>query len=216
MSGLIKMKAIFPTSYFPSISYMAAFLHEAEAEIEQFETYPKQTYRNRCVIMSANGLQVMSVPVSKVFGNHTMTKDMVISYQTPWQQIYQRSLESAYKASPYFDYYFPYIENLFRTKTETLIELNQTALKTILKLLNNNKEIYYTTDYQVVSSEIKDYREIFHPKKTFEKSLFSTYYQVFSDRFSFEADLSILDLLFNEGPMAMQYLKKLQEHHFDL
>lgn len=193
---------------------MSAFLNEENADIELFETYPKQTFRNRCVVMSANGLQVLSVPVSKVFGNHTMTKDMKISYQTPWQQIHQRTFEASYKSSPYFDHYFPFLENLFNSKTETLIELNEKALHTILQLLSCSKEITYTADYQKDISQVKDYRHTFHPKKSFDKSLFPPYYQVFSDRFPFEADLSILDLLFNEGPMAMQYLKRIAAIQF--
>jgi hypothetical protein len=179
---------------------MARFLKEDEPLIEICETYHKQTYRNRCRVMTANGVESLSVPVVKVNGNHTMTQDVVISYKQHWQQIHRRCLESAYKAAPYFDHYFDYLKPLFDTRFERLIELNDAALKAILKMLKVEKGIVYTTDY--VKTTENDLREAFSPKTIPNPNSFPEYYQVFSTKFPFAPDLSILDLLFNEGPGA--------------
>ena len=193
--------AVFSTAYFPCISYMARFLAEDQPWIEVCETYHKQTYRNRCRVMTANGVENLSVPVVKVHGNHTMTKDVVVSYKEHWQQIHRRCLESAYKAAPYFDHYYDFIRPIFETRFERLIDLNDAALQAILKMLKVKREIVHTTDY--LKTVENDYRETFSPKTIPDSSLFPNYYQVFSAKFPFEPDLSILDLLFNEGPNAI-------------
>ena len=198
---------LFTTAYFPSISYMARFLAEDEPVIEVFETSHKQTYRNRCRVMTANGVESLSVPVVKVNGNHTMTQDMAISPIEPWQHIHSRCLESAYKAAPYFDHYYDYLRPIFETRFERLINLNDAALQAVLKMLKVNKEIVHTTDY--VREAENDLREAFSPKKQVDASLFPTYYQVFSEKYPFAPDLSVLDLIFNEGPEALQHLTSL-------
>ena len=197
----------FTTAYFPSISYMARFLAEDEPVVEIWETYHKQTYRNRCRVMTANGVESLSVPVVKVNGNHTMTKDMAISPIEPWQHIHSRCLESAYKASPYFDHYYDYLKPIFEGHFERLIDLNDAALRAVFKMLKVKKEIIHTTDY--VRDCEDDFREVFTPKKPFDANLFPTYYQVFSEKFPFAPDLSVLDLIFNEGPEAINYLKQI-------
>ena len=198
---------LFTTAYFPSISYMARFLIEDAPVIEIWETYHKQTYRNRCRVMTANGVESLSVPVVKVNGNHTMTKDMTISAIEPWQHIHSRCLESAYKASPYFDHYYDHLCPIFEGHFERLIDLNDAALQAVLKMLKTKKEIAHTTDY--VREAENDLREAFSPKKAVDASLFPTYYQVFSEKFPFAPDLSVLDLVFNEGPEAVEYLRRL-------
>lgn len=189
---------LFATAYFPCISYMASFLASESPVIEVYDTYHKQTYRNRCKVMTANGVESLSVPVIKVNGNHTMTKDVAISHKEHWQQIHRRCLESAYKAAPYFDHYYDAIKPIFETRFEKLIDLNEAALKTILKLLKRNKDIVYSTDYLHETED--DLREAFSPKIGSNRQNFPIYYQVFSTKYPFAPDLSILDLLFNEGP----------------
>ena len=191
------------TAYFPCISYMARFIEDPASLIEVWETYHKQTYRNRCRVMTANGVESLSVPVVKVNGNHTMTKDVTISYKEHWQQIHRRCLESAYKASPYFDHYYHYLQPIFETRFERLIELNDAALQAVLKMLKVNKEIVHTTDY--VHQVDHDLREAFNPKIPSEPNRFPQYYQVFGTKFPFAPNLSILDLIFNEGPEAFSY-----------
>ena len=123
---------------------------------------------------------MVSVPVVKVNGNHTMTKDMAISPIEPWQHIHSRCLESAYKAAPYFDHYFDYLRPIFEGHFEQLIDLNDAALQSVLKMLKVKKEIVHTTDYVV-----------------------------FSTKFPFAPDLSVLDLIFNEGPEAVSYFTRI-------
>lgn len=189
---------LFGTAYFPSISYMSRFLAAEDPVIEVFDTYHKQTYRNRCRVMTANGVQSLSVPVVKVNGNHTMTKDMALSPIEPWQHIHSRCLESAYKAAPYFDHYYDYLRPVFEGHFERLIEVNDAALHAVLKMLKVDKEIVHTTDYAHEAED--DLREAFSPKRPNDSM--PEYYQVFNDKFPFAPDLSILDLIFNEGPLA--------------
>ncbi len=196
---------LFTTAYFPSISYMARFLAEDEPLIEVYETYHKQTYRNRCRVMTANGVENISVPVIKVNGNHTMTRDVMISPKEPWQHIHSRCLESAYKASPYFDHYYDYLKPIFENRFDRLVDLNDATMEAVFKMLKVNKEIKHTTDY--IRGAENDLREAFSPKKPVDASLYPTYYQVFSEKFSFAPDLSVLDLIFNEGPEAIGYLR---------
>ena len=200
--------AIFTTAYFPSISYIARFLKEDAPVIEVWETYHKQTYRNRCRVMTANGVESLSVPVVKVNGNHTMTKDMAISLVEPWQHIHSRCLESAYKAAPYFDHYYDYLRPIFESHFKCLVDLNDAALQAVLKMLKVKKDIVHTTDY--VREAENDLREAFSPKKPVDATLFPTYYQVFSEKFPFAPDLSVLDLVFNEGPEAVGYLQSVK------
>ena len=198
------MSQIFPTAYLPSIEYMSLFLKTENATIELFETYQKQSCRTRCNVLTANGVQTLTVPVIKTNGNHTLTKDIEISYKESWQQVHLRCLESAYRKSAYFDYYFPYLEKIYKQKFNTLIELNEFSMKAILKLLKVKKEILYTTDFEKITDE-KDYR-IALSKNEVNKIEMPEYYQVFSDRHGFVSNLSIIDLLFNEGPNSTAFL----------
>ncbi|MBR5603249.1 MAG: WbqC family protein [Bacteroidales bacterium] len=198
------MPHVFPTAYLPSIKYVSLFLKTENATIEIFETYQKQSCRTRCDVMTANGIQTLTVPVIKVNGNHTLTKDIEISYKESWQQVHLRCLESAYRKSAYFDYYFPYFEKIYKQKFSTLIELNEYSLKTILKLLKAKKEFSYTEDFEKIIDDI-DYRIALSKNET-NKMEMPEYYQVFADRHGFISNLSIVDLLFNEGPSSIHYL----------
>ncbi|MBR5780930.1 MAG: WbqC family protein [Bacteroidales bacterium] len=198
------MPHVFPTAYLPSIKYVSLFLKTENATIEIFETYQKQSCRTRCDVMTANGIQTLTVPVIKVNGNHTLTKDIEISYKESWQQVHLRCLESAYRKSAYFDYYFPYFEKIYKQKFSTLIELNEYSLKTILKLLKAKKEFSYTEDFEKIIDNI-DYRIALSKNET-NKMEMPEYYQVFADRHGFISNLSIVDLLFNEGPSSIHYL----------
>ena len=197
------MSQIFPTAYLPSIEYISSFLKAEDASIELFETYQKQSCRTRTNVMTANGIQTLTIPVIKTNGNHTLTKDIEISYKESWQQTHLRCLESAYRKSAYFDYYFPYFEKIYKQKFNTLIELNDFCLKTILKILKSKKEYSYTTDFEKITNE-DDYR--ISLSKGTNKIEIKPYYQVFADRHGFIPNLSIIDLLFNEGPNSINSL----------
>ncbi|MBE6338726.1 MAG: hypothetical protein E7068_08005 [Lentimicrobiaceae bacterium] len=195
------MSNIFPTAYLPSIEYVSLFLKTDDVSIELYETYQKQSCRTRCNVMTANGIQTLTIPVIKTNGNHTLTKDIEISYKEAWQQIHLRCLESAYRKSAYFDYYFPYFEKIYKQKFNTLIELNDYCLKTILKLLKVKKEYSYTEDFEKIVDD-RDFR-ISLSKNNYNNFEMKPYYQVFADRHGFVSNLSIVDLLFNEGSNSM-------------
>ncbi len=197
------MSHIFPTAYLPSIEYVSLFLKAEDASIELFETYQKQSCRTRTNVMTANGIQTLTIPVIKTNGNHTLTKDIEISYKESWQQIHLRCLESAYRKSAYFDYYFPYFEKIYKQKFNTLVELNDFCLKTILKIMKVKKDYSYTTDFEKIIDE-NDYR--ISLSKGTNKIEMKPYYQVFADRHGFIPNLSIVDLLFNEGPNSIHNL----------
>lgn len=197
------MSRIFPTAYLPSIEYVSLFLKTEDASIELFETYQKQSCRTRTNVMTANGIQTLTIPVIKTNGNHTLTKDIEISYKESWQQVHLRCLESAYRKSAYFDYYFPYFEKIYRQKFNTLVELNDFCLKTILKIMKVKKDYSFTTDFERIVDE-NDYR--ISLSKGTNKIEMKPYYQVFADRHGFIPNLSIVDLLFNEGPNSIHYL----------
>ncbi len=197
------MSHIFPTAYLPSIEYVSLFLKAEAPSIELFETYQKQSCRTRTNVMTANGVQTLTIPVIKTNGNHTLTKDIEISYKESWQQIHLRCLESAYRKSAYFDYYFPYFEKIYKQKFNTLVELNDFCLKTILKILKAKKEYSFTTDFEKITDE-NDYR--ISLSKGTNKIEMKPYYQVFADRHGFIPNLSIVDLLFNEGPNSIHNL----------
>lgn len=194
------MYNIFPTAYLPSIHYMSLFLKTESPSIELFESYKKQSCRTRTNVMTANGIQTLTVPIVKVNGNHTLTKDIEIAYKEPWQHIHMRCLESAYRKSAYFDYYFPYFENIYKQKFKTLIELNDYSLKVILKLMKVTKDYSYTNDFDKINDN-DDYR-ISLSKTDGNEIEIPKYYQVFADRHGFIPNLSIVDLLFNEGPSS--------------
>ena len=193
------MSNIFPTAYLPSTHYISLFLKTEQPKIELFETYYKQSCRTRCKVMTANGVQTLTVPVVKVNGNHTLTKDIEIDYKESWQQIHLRCLESAYRKSAYFDYYFPYFEKIYRERFKTLVEMNDYCLKMILKLLKVKKEYLYTEDFEKITDD-NDYRVSLSKEKDIE---IKPYYQVFADRHGFISNLSVIDLLFNEGNNSM-------------
>ncbi len=199
------MSKIFPTAYLPSIEYISLFLKTDKPSIELYETYQKQSCRTRCNVMTANGIQTLTIPVIKTNGNHTLTKDIEISYKESWQQTHLRCLESAYRKSAYFDYYFPYFEKIYKQKFNTLIELNDFCLKNILKLLKVKKEYSYTEDYEKITND-KDFR-ISLSKNNYNTLNMKPYYQVFADRHGFVSNLSIVDLLFNEGVEAINSLQ---------
>ena len=197
------MSHIFPTAYLPSIEYVSLFLKTEDASIELFETYQKQSCRTRTNVMTANGIQTLTIPVIKTNGNHTLTKDIEISYKESWQQVHLRCLESAYRKSAYFDYYFPYFEKIYKQKFNTLVELNDFCLKTILKIMKAKKDYSFTTDFERIIDE-NDYR--ISLSKGTNKIEMKPYYQVFADRHGFIPNLSIVDLLFNEGPNSIHNL----------
>ena len=200
--------ALFSTAYFPPVAYVAAMMRYDEVLIEAKETFPKQTYRNRMVIMTAEGVKSLTVPV--VRRNHSRTEEVVIDYKERWNVVHFRTLKAAYAASPYWIYYQDDIERLLVMHYERMMDLNGAVLEWILQKLKIKCSIMLTNDYQPALDGAEDYRNRFSPKIPIITKGFPSYYQVFSDRQPFVANLSVLDLLMNLGPESREYLLKVQ------
>ncbi len=202
---------LLPTSYFPNIKYFRLISEYNEIEIEIYEHFPKQTYRNRCEILGANGIMSLIVPVLRGRTGKIFTKDIKISYINNWQKQHFQSLKSAYASAPFYEHYIADIESLFIIKPKFLIELNQKILHIISKLLSFDKKIDFTDDFRNLNNaDYIDFRFEFSPKLKEDNSIKNKYIQVFSDRFDFVPNLSILDLIFNLGPESRNYLTNVE------
>jgi hypothetical protein len=210
LTGL-QSQTIFPTAYMPPVIYFALLLKcDDPIVIETQETFPKQTWRNRANILSARGLLDLSIPVIKPLGNKTITLDVQIDTAQKWQNNHWRAIESAYNKSPYFLYYKDALQALIYSDETYLLDYNSALLCFFLESFKIKKDIEFTEEY-IHLPEDEDLRQRLNPKKLplLPLDQFPVYYQVFSDRFPFSPNLSILDLLVNEGPEGLSYLQEL-------
>lgn len=196
------------TAYFPPIEYFAYLVKALKVNIEIYETYPKQTYRNRCKIYTANGVLALSIPVEKPSGNSSITKEIKLSKIEDWSVKHWRAIESAYNASPYFEYFKDELEAIFSSEFDTLIEFNQALINLLFDFIGLKKEISFTTDFKKEFKNGLDLRNHFNPKKENASFQCPTYYQVFDDKHGFAPNLSIIDLLFSEGPNTLSFLQE--------
>jgi hypothetical protein len=203
------MKVVLGSAYWPNIQYLFYLLNASEVQIDLHEHYQKQSYRNRTKILSANGELSLTVPVKKWKEGATV-KSIEISYAEDWRKQHWRSITSAYKNSPYFDFLEEELHTFYNTEYKYLHDLNALQLKWIMKAFRLKKEIHYPKAYVEISSEL-DLRDEIHPKKEtsnkkLKELLEKPYYQTFSDKLGFVPNLSVLDLIFNEGVKGYQYL----------
>lgn len=210
------MAVLFPTAYFPTIDYMAQLSRYDNIAIELHETFPKQTYRNRTAISTGNGILLLTVPTIRPQGNHTTTKDIEISHQEPWHIRHWRAIVSAYNSAPYFLYYRDGIEPILYQPWHHLVDLNDALLKHLLTVLKIRCSITHTQHYTPNSMHahnniVADYRANICSKHPQTYAEHPTYCQVFSSRYGFLPNLSILDLLFNLGPESKGYLQRIVE-----
>ncbi|POY36469.1 hypothetical protein C3K47_11305 [Solitalea longa] len=201
---------ILPTCYLAPISWFAAFIHHQgqEIKVEKFEHFPKQTYRNRTHLYSPNGLLSMSIPVVKGSKNHTIVKDVKISYDANWQKIHWKSLESGYRSSAYFEFYEDDLRPFYEKRYDYLLDFNEGLSEFLFKSLKLEKKHSFTTEFiKDPQGEVTDLRSSLDPKA---EALYTTeeYYQVFSTQHGFIEDLSIVDLLFNHGNRALEIIRK--------
>ena len=194
------------SQYIGSCSYWNFLLKSNEIYIDKHEHYVRRSYRNRAHILGANGLLRLSIPLESGKSQHSAMSDVRISYNENWQNLHWHSFTSAYRRSPFFEYYEDHFRKFYEEKFELLIDYNFQFMQTIANILKielNTKfsEKYYAKDEFFGT----DYRSLFLPSKqtSFE---FASYPQVFNDRFPFEKDLCVLDLLFNVGTRSKEYL----------
>lgn len=200
------MNVLLHPTYFPSIANFIAIAKSEKVVFEVADNYQKQTYRNRCNIYGANGKLTLNIPVHHTHKNRQLYKDVKISNDTNWQTQHIRSLQSAYKTSPFFEYYENEIDPLFNTKENFLMDFNFKCFETILECLQLEINFSKSTSFEKEPLGLKDARQLANARK--EKLFgFDTYTQVFSNKHGFIENLSILDLLFNEGPNSINYLE---------
>ena len=198
---------IIDCQYFGSINYINTLFKFSNIIIEQYESYQKMSFRNRCMIAGSNGVINLSVPLENGRSQKGLMKDVKISHSTNWRVQHWRSIESAYSRSPYFEFYRDGIWELLEKAEIFLLDLNLKILDWLKKLLKLQATISLTDDYRkIYSNDIIDMRNHFLPKNLQIHHLGFHYTQVFEDRNGFIPNLSILDLLFCCGPDANSLL----------
>ena len=201
--------AMLQTTYFGPVQWYQKLQHYDHCLIEQHDSYQKQTYRNRCLIATANGVQALTVPVScdSVAGtDKCQVKDVRISDHNQWRRIHWNALQSAYSESPFFDYYADDIHPFFEKKYDYLVDFNEAIRQKVCELIDIQPDVEYTKAYVNIADN--DFRNVIHAKHPKADPDFEArpYWQVFQHRHGFLANLSILDLLFCMGPEGVFYL----------
>ncbi len=190
---------ILPLAYMPSVEYVARLLRE-ECVIDLGENFIKRSERNRAHILSANGVMALTVNVENANRPRQKMRDVKIDYSKRWQHQHWVSILSAYKSSPYFDHYAHRIEPFYRKEWKYLVDYNLEYTSTLLSLLGMNRDLPLSQSYYQAQPDDLDLRPKHKESSTF---VAEPYFQVFSDRMPFEANLSILDLIMCEGPQAV-------------
>lgn len=198
--------ALLPMFYLPPVAYFTALnQYKPNVLIEKHEHFPKQTYRNRAHIYSPDGMLALVVPVVKGAKVHTPIKEVKISNDFAWQRLHWMSLQSCYRRSAYFEFYEDDFARFYEQRFVNLFDYNEELLNLVLKFLKMPVGFKYTEEYHRDYPELRDFRNTIHPKKdpAFEQK---PYFQVFEERKGFLKNLSIIDLLFNQGPQSINYL----------
>lgn len=223
------MAKLLSTAYFPPVSYFAAMaqdmaglisrrgdggsleLSPSVVYIEACENFQKQSYRNRCRFYAADGVQTLSFPIVHEGGTHKIPiSEIKVDYKKPWVLQHERAISSAYGTSAYFEYYQDELFAILEAGHERLFDLNMALLNFFIEKTGIKVDVRLTEEY-MKDTPHEDLREVIHPKRSNtilrDLSLEKPYFQVFSGKYGFQPDLSILDLLFNEGPDSILYLK---------
>ncbi|MBR3440035.1 MAG: WbqC family protein [Bacteroidales bacterium] len=207
-------------AWFPPVSYFALIAKgmvlspentiPSVVYIEACENYQKQSWRNRCRILAADGPAYLNFPIVHEGSHELPITKIKVDYSTPWVLKTKRAIASAYESSAYFDYYKDELFSILGSRPETPFELDLLIIKYFLSKTGIAADIRLTETFQPLSG-VEDYREILHPKRPNtvlkDLGLEKPYFQVFARKYGFISDLSIMDLLFNEGPDSILYLK---------
>lgn len=201
------MDILLHPTYFPSISHFAAMVQAEKITFEVEDNFQKQTNRNRTYIYSPNGIQLLNIPIKHSKGIHQKTKDIQIDFDFDWQKQHFKSLETAYRSSPFFEFFEDDIRPFFEKKHKFLMDLNFETLDIVSRCLRIKLDYTKTTEYiqDADSALFTDFRFLADGKK--DSSSFEKYKQVFDDKHGFLNNLSVLDLLFNEGKFTVDYLR---------
>jgi len=207
--------ALLQTTYFGPIQWYQKLYRYDHCLIEQYDSFQKQTYRNRCVIATANGTQALTVPIEHLpLTSHPspLVKDLRISDHNQWRRVHWNALQSAYSESPFFEYYADDLRPFFEKKYDFLIDFNEDIRQKVCELIDFKPSVEYTeeftSDISLQTSVIFDFRDVINAKHPKPDTDFEAkeYWQVFQHKHGFQPNLSILDLLFNMGPESVFYL----------
>ena len=205
------MTTLLSTTYFGPVQWYQKLYRYEAVEIEQWESFQKQTYRNRCLIATTNGVQALTVPIER--GTSPLIKDIRISDHGNWRHLHWNALQSAYGESPFFEYYQDDIRPFFEKRWTFLLDFNEDILQKVCELIDIQPKVSLTAVYSLTShlsplTSKKDFREGIQPKHPEPDADFvpKPYYQVYQQKHGFLPNLSILDLLFNMGPESIFYL----------
>ncbi len=200
------MSILLHPTYFPSIAHFVAIAKADTITFEVCDNFVKQTYRNRSYIYGANGPLLLNVPVVYSQKNRKPYSAVSVFHEEQWQLQHWKSLESAYRTSPFFEFYEDELKPLFFEKVELLLDFNLKCFEVICDCLQLAPHITTTTTFEKQITNAVDLRGLVNAKSPM-KQHFTPYTQVFSSKHGYIENLSILDLLFNEGPNALNYLE---------
>ena len=212
------------TAFMPPVSYFAAIAEEftlsygrvvslvpARLRLEACENYQKQSYRNRCRIYAAGGVENLTLPVVHEGGTSSLPiREIKVDWDRDWLPRMERAIVSAYESSPYFEYYRDSLFSILEARPERLFDLNLSLLRYFLDKMGIAADIDFTTVYErpgETASDVRDLRGLIHPKRPSILKTEKPYWQVFAAKYGFKSDLSVMDLLFNEGPDSLSCIK---------
>lgn len=213
------MEVLLSTTYFGPVQWYQKLYRAEEVFIERCESFQKQTYRNRCIIATTNGLQALTIPVERNQGDRSLDAErdqgpvplihsLRISDHGNWRHLHWNALKSAYGESPFFDYYQDDIRPFFEQRWDYLFDFNEAIREKMCELLDIQPSVRYTEEFASTVNNIMDFRSAIRPKHPEPDPDFTSkrYYQVYEQKHGFLPNLSILDLLFNMGPESIFYL----------
>lgn len=198
----MREEVLLSTAYFPPAEYFSLIAHSHKVIIEREENYIKQTYRNRCMILGANGPLALTVPVIRGSFHKTALKDLRIDNSRRWRDLHLRGITSAYAAAPFFEYYYDVISYVISSPFTFLLDLNTEALKAVCEASGLSTGISFSEEFITTGSSKDDYRYSITPKQPSGVREYSQiqYTQVFGEKHGFTGRLSIIDVLLNNGP----------------
>lgn len=197
--------ALFIPTYFSPIYQYSKVISTEKIIFEMNDNFQKQSYRNRCYIFNTNGKQLLNIPLNHpISSGRKKTKDTLVENNTPWQAQHFKSLKTAYRNSPFFEFYVDDIATIFEKKYTYLQDVNIDTFLFISEALQLNSDFKKTSSFSI-ETEYKDFRNLAEVKNQ-PKKLTDTYIQMFDDKHGFIPNLSILDLLFMEGPNTISFL----------
>ncbi len=192
------------TAYLPPVDWFRAVTRYRRVQIEGCESFQKQSYRNRCVICTASGPQTLQLPI--LHAGSRLIRDIRIDYSKNWLHTHCHAISTAYGPSPFYEYYWDGIAEILGKRHTFLFDLNYELAERIASMMSLRTSFSVTGEWGAAALGVTDLREAIHPKREPAGSLFKEYFQVFAGRMGFIPNLSIIDLLFCEGPQATSYL----------